>query len=202
MTNKRPGIPTPRTSDRALNQTLQAIIERLEKAEEDLVAVAVASAGGSTSTTIVGQPGARGLPGAPIPGLDGDDGEPFMFPGPPGASSQGPPGPMMLALDGEEGPEGLAGHIIYITEACCTKQQFGAAYMAFSEDEDEPEPMLVPGFIVVKRAGAAQAAVATTTATNVVPYGYTTQAQADAIVTLLNEVRAWAVAQGFWKGAA
>lgn len=55
---------------------------------------------------------------------------------------------------------------------------------------------------IAQRAGAAQAAVATTGATNLTPYGYTTAAQADAIVTLVNELRAWAVAQGFIKGAA
>jgi hypothetical protein len=55
---------------------------------------------------------------------------------------------------------------------------------------------------IAQRAGAAQAAVATTAATNVTPYGYTTAAQADAVVTLVNELRAWAVAQGFIKGAA
>jgi hypothetical protein len=53
-----------------------------------------------------------------------------------------------------------------------------------------------------QRAGAAQVAVATTAATSVTPFGYTTQAQADAIVTLVNEMRAWAVAKGFIKGAA
>lgn len=55
---------------------------------------------------------------------------------------------------------------------------------------------------IAQRAGAAQAAIATTAATNVTPYGYTTAAQADAIVTLANELRAWAVAQGFIKGSA
>lgn len=55
---------------------------------------------------------------------------------------------------------------------------------------------------IVQRAGAAQAAVATTGSTQTTPYGYTTSAQADAIVTLVNELRAWAVAQGFIKGAA
>lgn len=55
---------------------------------------------------------------------------------------------------------------------------------------------------IVQRSGAAQAAVVTTAATNVAPYGFTTAAQADAIVTLVNELRAWAVAQGFIKGSA
>ncbi len=55
---------------------------------------------------------------------------------------------------------------------------------------------------IAQRAGAAQAAVATTGATNSTPFGFTTAAQADAIVTLVNELRAWAVAQGWIKGAA
>lgn len=55
---------------------------------------------------------------------------------------------------------------------------------------------------VVQRSGAAQAAVATTGATNSTPYGFTTAAQADAIVTLLNEIRAALVAKGLIKGAA
>ncbi len=55
---------------------------------------------------------------------------------------------------------------------------------------------------IAQRSGGAQAAVATTGATNSSPYGYTAASQADAIVTLVNELRAWAVAQGFIKGAA
>lgn len=55
---------------------------------------------------------------------------------------------------------------------------------------------------IVQRSGAAQAAVATTASTQTTPWGYSTQAQADAIITLLNELRAWAVAQGFIKGSA
>lgn len=54
---------------------------------------------------------------------------------------------------------------------------------------------------VVQRAGAAQAAVVTTAATNSTPYGYS-QAQADAIVALLNEIRATLVAKGLMKGSA
>lgn len=54
---------------------------------------------------------------------------------------------------------------------------------------------------IVQRSGAAQAALATTASTNVAPYGFTTAAQADSIITLANEVRAWAVAQGFWAGS-
>lgn len=55
---------------------------------------------------------------------------------------------------------------------------------------------------VIQRAGAAQAAVATTAATNTTPFGYTTQAQADAIVTLVNEIRAALVQKGIIKGSA
>lgn len=55
---------------------------------------------------------------------------------------------------------------------------------------------------IAQRSGAAQAAAAATSSTQVTPFGYTTQAQADAIVTLVNELRAWAVAQGFIKGSA
>lgn len=54
----------------------------------------------------------------------------------------------------------------------------------------------------VMRSGAAQAAVATTGATNTTPYGFTTAAQADAIVTLLNEIRAALVEKGLIKGSA
>lgn len=55
---------------------------------------------------------------------------------------------------------------------------------------------------VQQRAGAAQAAVAVTGSTNTTPYGYTTAAQADAIVALVNEIRAALVAAGLIKGAA
>lgn len=54
---------------------------------------------------------------------------------------------------------------------------------------------------VAQRAGAAQAAVAVTAATNSSPYGYA-QAQADAIVALVNEIRATLVEKGLFKGAA
>jgi hypothetical protein len=55
---------------------------------------------------------------------------------------------------------------------------------------------------IAQRSGAAQAAVATTGATNTTPYGFTTSAQADAIVTLVNELRAALVALGLVKGSA
>ena len=53
---------------------------------------------------------------------------------------------------------------------------------------------------IAQRAGAAQAAVTTTASTSTSPFGYT-QAQADAIVALVNELRAAAVASGLIKGA-
>ena len=55
---------------------------------------------------------------------------------------------------------------------------------------------------IVQRSGAAQAAAAATAATATTPYGYTTAAQADAIVTLVNELRAALVANGLISGAA
>lgn len=55
---------------------------------------------------------------------------------------------------------------------------------------------------IAQPASANQAAAATTAATNVTPYGYTTQAQADAIITLLNEIRSVLVAEGLMKGSA
>ena len=53
---------------------------------------------------------------------------------------------------------------------------------------------------VIQRSGAAQAAVATTGSTTLA-FGYTTAAQADAIVTLLNEIRATLVEKGLMTGA-
>lgn len=55
---------------------------------------------------------------------------------------------------------------------------------------------------IAQRSGAAQVAVAATGSTNSSPFGFTTAAQADAIVTLLNEIRAALVAKGIIKGAA
>lgn len=54
---------------------------------------------------------------------------------------------------------------------------------------------------IAQRAGAAQAAVATTAATSTSPFGFA-EAQANAIVTLVNELRAALVAAGIIKGAA
>lgn len=53
-----------------------------------------------------------------------------------------------------------------------------------------------------QRAAAAQAAVATTAATQTTPWGYSTAAQADGIVTLLNEIRTVLVNKGLMKGSA
>jgi hypothetical protein len=55
---------------------------------------------------------------------------------------------------------------------------------------------------VIQRAGVDQAAVATTAPTQTTPFGYTTSAQATAIFTLLNEIRATLVEKGLMKGAA
>lgn len=55
---------------------------------------------------------------------------------------------------------------------------------------------------IVQRSGAAQAAVSTTASTSTTPYGYATTTQADAIVTLVNELRAALVANGLISGAA
>lgn len=55
---------------------------------------------------------------------------------------------------------------------------------------------------VVQRSGSAQAAVATTASTQTTPYGYSTQAQADGIVVLVNEIRAALVEKGLLKGSA
>jgi hypothetical protein len=55
---------------------------------------------------------------------------------------------------------------------------------------------------VVQPASANQAAVATTAATQTTPWGYSTQAQADGIITLLNELRSALVSIGAIKGSA
>jgi hypothetical protein len=52
---------------------------------------------------------------------------------------------------------------------------------------------------IPQRSGAAQAAVPTTAPTNSAPYGFG-QAQAAAILTLLNEIRATLVTLGLMKG--
>lgn len=55
---------------------------------------------------------------------------------------------------------------------------------------------------VAQRASASQAAVTTTAATTTTPWGFSTSAQADAVVTLVNEMRAALVAVGIIKGEA
>jgi len=55
---------------------------------------------------------------------------------------------------------------------------------------------------IVQRSGAAQTAVATTVPTSTNPYGFSTSTQANAIVTLVNELRAALVASGLIKGSA
>lgn len=57
------------------------------------------------------------------------------------------------------------------------------------------------GVAVAQRASADQAAVAATAATSSSPFGYS-EAQANAIVTLLNEMRAALVEKGIIKGSA
>lgn len=52
------------------------------------------------------------------------------------------------------------------------------------------------------RASANQAAVITTGATSTTPFGFATAAQADAIVTLINELRTSCIAAGIIKGSA
>lgn len=55
---------------------------------------------------------------------------------------------------------------------------------------------------VIQRSGASQVVVVTTASTQTTPFGFSTQAQADSIVTLVNEIRATLVEKGLMKGAA
>lgn len=55
---------------------------------------------------------------------------------------------------------------------------------------------------VSQRASANQAAVGTTGATNSSPYGFTTAAQANDLVSRVNEIVATLTALGLWKGGA
>lgn len=57
------------------------------------------------------------------------------------------------------------------------------------------------GTPVAQRANASQAAVSTTASTTTSPAGYATTTQANAIVTLLNEVREVLVANNMMKGS-
>lgn len=54
---------------------------------------------------------------------------------------------------------------------------------------------------IAQRTNASQAAVGTTASTTTSPAGYTTTTQANAIVTLVNELRAAMVALGAIKGS-
>lgn len=53
-----------------------------------------------------------------------------------------------------------------------------------------------------RRANASQLAVSTTAATTTTPWGYATSTQANAIVTLVNEMRQVLVTTGLMKGSA
>lgn len=53
-----------------------------------------------------------------------------------------------------------------------------------------------------QRSGSAQAAVGTAASTKTSPAGFATKTQADAIVTLLNEIRSVLVGVGLMKGSA
>jgi UDP-N-acetyl-D-mannosaminuronic acid transferase (WecB/TagA/CpsF family) len=55
---------------------------------------------------------------------------------------------------------------------------------------------------VVQPAATAQSAVTTTAATTTTPAGYTTTAQANGIVTLLNQIRSDLITLGLIKGSA
>lgn len=55
---------------------------------------------------------------------------------------------------------------------------------------------------IVQPADAAQAAVVTTAATQSTPYGFVTQAQADALVATVNAMRTALVNLGLIKGGA
>lgn len=54
---------------------------------------------------------------------------------------------------------------------------------------------------VAQRSGVAQAAVTNTAATSTTPFGYSTSTQANAIVTLVNEMRATLVSLGLMAGS-
>jgi hypothetical protein len=55
---------------------------------------------------------------------------------------------------------------------------------------------------IVQRSGSAQVALGTTAATTTSPWGFATSTQADAVTTLVNELRASLVAFGMISGAA
>ncbi len=76
--------------------------------------------------------------------------------------------------------------------------------MSSSNSPATNETTLAGGGIapVGMRSGSAQAAVTTDAATSTTPYGFSTAAQADAIVTLVNEMRAALIAVKVIKGSA
>lgn len=55
---------------------------------------------------------------------------------------------------------------------------------------------------IVQRGNASQAALGTTAATTTSPWGFATSTQADAITTLVNEMRTVLVNLGIMKGSA
>ena len=57
------------------------------------------------------------------------------------------------------------------------------------------------GTPIAQRTNASQAAVSTTASTSTTPFGYATSTQANAIVTLVNEMRAALVAVNLIKGS-
>ncbi len=54
---------------------------------------------------------------------------------------------------------------------------------------------------VVQRSGSVQAAVTTTASSTSSPWGFATAAQADGVISLLNEIRATLVQNGMIKGS-
>lgn len=68
--------------------------------------------------------------------------------------------------------------------------------------ESASEKISFYGFTpVVQPSGSGQAAVATTAATSTSPWGFSTSTQANAVVTLVNQVRADLVSLGLIKGS-
>lgn len=78
----------------------------------------------------------------------------------------------------------------------------GYAEEAAAADGDVIEVLIRGSVVPDMVASADQAAVVTTGATNSSPYGFATAGQANAIVTLVNALRAAAVARGDIKGSA
>lgn len=74
--------------------------------------------------------------------------------------------------------------------------------MGVIEDRIDGKLSMFGATPIVQPSGASQAAVITTAATQSSPFGFATQAQADAIVTLVNALRLALVNLGAIKGAA